>query len=71
MSELDRARAMVARCEEKLERAGDEGSKLYYRLCLAGWRRWLEKLGQENAPGSPPGARSCYDAPSAVSTGSR
>jgi hypothetical protein len=56
MTEINHARAMIARCEAKRDAATDSECRRYYELCIAGWQRWLEKVEQENAPGDEPGA---------------
>lgn len=36
--------ATIAALRAKLRATTDEASKAYYRLCIAGWERWLKKI---------------------------
>lgn len=48
MSELEHARAMVARCTAKRDAATDALSRRYYELCLVGWQAQVKRLEQDN-----------------------
>lgn len=50
VSELDRARAMVERCAEKRDQAGDAESFWYYEQCRRGWAHWVQRLESGEAP---------------------
>ncbi len=44
MTEIERVRQAIARCETKRAAVSDDASKRYYDLCIIGWRAWLTKL---------------------------
>jgi len=44
MSEIERVKAAIKRCETKRDAMTDPLSRRYYELCLVGWRDWLAKL---------------------------
>lgn len=47
MGEIERVKAKLIELQIKLAKA-DEPSKVYYRLCIVGWRKYLQKLYAEN-----------------------
>jgi hypothetical protein len=44
MSEIERVRAAIKRCEAKRDVMTDPESRRYYELCLIGWRQHLARL---------------------------
>jgi hypothetical protein len=45
MDEKERVEAAIARIEAKRDAQRDPQCRLYYELCLIGWRQHLKRLG--------------------------
>lgn len=46
MTELERARRMLAKCEAQAQATKDPATRYYYEQCAAGWRRAIENVEQ-------------------------